>query len=69
MLRKELLDARRALRGVREGASGPSSKKQRGEWERERETARWESFHSGEGSHRSSCNAYSSYCVIHNTVV
>ena len=33
MLRKELLDARKALRGVREGASGPRSKKQRGEWE------------------------------------
>lgn len=33
MLRKELLDARKALRGVREGVSGPRSKKQRGEWE------------------------------------
>lgn len=33
MLRKELLDARRALRSAREGVSGPRSKKQRGEWE------------------------------------
>lgn len=33
MYRKELLDARKALRGVREGVSGPRSKKQRGEWE------------------------------------
>lgn len=33
MLRKELLDARKALRSVRGGASGPGSKKQRGEWE------------------------------------
>lgn len=33
MLRKELLDARKALRSVREGVSGPRSKKQRGEWE------------------------------------
>lgn len=32
MSRKELLDARKALRGVREGVSGPRSKKQRGEW-------------------------------------
>lgn len=33
MLRKELLDARKALRTVSEGVSGPRSKKQRGEWE------------------------------------
>lgn len=33
MLRKELLDARRALRSVREGVSGPRSKKHIGEWE------------------------------------
>lgn len=33
MLRRELLDARKALRSAREGASGPKSKKQRGEWE------------------------------------
>lgn len=33
MLRRELLDARRALRSVSEGVSGPRSKKQRGEWE------------------------------------
>lgn len=33
MLRKELLDARKALRNAREGVSGPRSKKQRGEWE------------------------------------
>lgn len=33
MLRKELLDARKALRSAREGVSGPRSKKQRGEWE------------------------------------
>lgn len=33
MSRKELLDARKALRSVREGVSGPRSKKQRGEWE------------------------------------
>lgn len=33
MLRKELLDARKALRSTREGASGPRSKKHRGEWE------------------------------------
>lgn len=33
MLRKELLDARKALRSVREGASGRKGKKQRGEWE------------------------------------
>lgn len=39
MLRKELLDARRALRSVREGASGPRSKKHRGEWELV--TAQW----------------------------
>lgn len=32
-MRKELLDARKALRSVREGESGPRSKKQRGEWE------------------------------------
>lgn len=32
MLRKELLDARRALRSVGEGASGPRRKKHRGEW-------------------------------------
>lgn len=39
MLRKELLDARRALRSVREGASGPRSKKHHGEWELV--TAQW----------------------------
>lgn len=33
MSRKELLDARKALRSFREGVSGPRSKKQRGEWE------------------------------------
>lgn len=33
MLRKELLDARKGLRSVREVVSGPRSKKQRGEWE------------------------------------
>lgn len=33
MLRRELLDARRALRSVSEGVSGPRSQKQRGEWE------------------------------------
>lgn len=33
MLRRELLDARKALRSVREGASGRKGKKQRGEWE------------------------------------
>lgn len=33
MLRKELLDARKALRSVGEGESGPRSKKQRGELE------------------------------------
>lgn len=33
MLRKELLVARKALRSVREGESGPRSKKQRGEWD------------------------------------
>lgn len=33
MLRKELLDARKALRSVREGESGPRIEKQRGEWE------------------------------------
>lgn len=33
MFRKELLDARKALRSFREGVSGPESKKQRGEWE------------------------------------
>lgn len=33
MLQRELLDARRALRSVSEGVSGPRSKKQRGEWE------------------------------------
>lgn len=33
MYRKELLDARKALRSAREGVSGPRSKKQRGEWE------------------------------------
>lgn len=33
MSRKELLDARKALRSVREGASGRKGKKQRGEWE------------------------------------
>ena len=33
MLRKELLDARRALTSFREGASGPRRRKQRGEWE------------------------------------
>lgn len=33
MLRKELLDARKALRSVGEGASGRKGKKQRGEWE------------------------------------
>ncbi len=33
MLRKELLDARKALRNAREDVSGPRSKKQRGEWE------------------------------------
>lgn len=32
MLRRELLDARRALKSVSEGVSGPRSKKQRGEW-------------------------------------
>lgn len=42
MLRRELLNARRALRSVSEGASGPRSKKQRGEWE--------SAFHSGRGS-------------------
>lgn len=34
MYRKELLDARRALRNARDGVSGPMSKKKRGEWER-----------------------------------
>lgn len=33
MSRKELLDARKALRSLREGVSGPRNKKQRGEWE------------------------------------
>lgn len=33
MSRKELLDARKALRSFREGVSGPRTKKQRGEWE------------------------------------
>lgn len=33
MLRRELLDVRKALRSVREDVSGPRSKKQRGEWE------------------------------------
>lgn len=33
MLRKELLEARRALRSAGEGASGPRRKKHRGEWE------------------------------------
>lgn len=34
MLRKELLDARKALRNVREGGGGPRSRKRRGEWVR-----------------------------------
>lgn len=33
MYRRELLDARKALRSTREDVSGPRSKKQRGEWE------------------------------------
>lgn len=33
MLRKELLDARKALRSVREGVSGPRRRKPRGEQE------------------------------------
>ncbi|KAI4831635.1 hypothetical protein KUCAC02_001171 [Chaenocephalus aceratus] len=40
MLRKELLDARKALRSAREGVSGPRSKKQRGEWEQAAEAIR-----------------------------
>lgn len=35
MLRRELLDARRALRSVSEGGSGPRRKKQRQRGERE----------------------------------
>lgn len=33
MYRRELLDARKALRSTRRDVSGPRSKKQRGEWE------------------------------------
>jgi len=34
MSRKELLDARKSLRSVREALSGPRSRKQRGKWEK-----------------------------------
>ncbi|XP_019128792.2 striated muscle preferentially expressed protein kinase isoform X2 [Larimichthys crocea] len=54
MSRKELLDARKALRGVREGVSGPRSKKQRDSETTEDETTepQMETKEGGPGRHQ-----------------